>query len=133
MGCHLVGLDEVFEQADVVSLNLPMSPSNRHLVNAERLGRMKPGSFLVNTARGPLVDEEALLAALRSGRIAGAALDVFEEEPLPATSPLRELPNVILGSHNASNTAEAVSRVNRMAIDNALAVLAEALAGSAGS
>jgi D-3-phosphoglycerate dehydrogenase len=133
MGVQLVGLDQVFEQADVVSLNLPMSPSNRHLVNSERLGRMKPGSFLVNTARGPLVDEGALLVELRSGRIAGAALDVFEEEPLPAASPLREMPNVILGSHNASNTAEAVSRVNRLAINNALEVLAEALAGSAGS
>jgi D-3-phosphoglycerate dehydrogenase len=124
VGVHLVGLDEVFDQADVLSLNLPMSPENRHLVNAERLGRMKPGSFLVNTARGPLVDEAALLAELRSGRIAGAALDVFEHEPLPPASPLRELPNVILGSHNASNTAEAVTRVNRMAIDNLLAVLA---------
>jgi D-3-phosphoglycerate dehydrogenase len=78
----------------------------------------------VNTARGPLIDEAALVAGLRSGRIAGAALDVFEDEPLPADSPLRELPNVILGSHNASNTAEAVTRVNRLAIDNLLAVLA---------
>lgn len=124
LGVHLLGLDEVFDQADVVSLNLPMSAANRHLASAERLGRMRPGSFLVNTARGPLVDEAALVAELRSGRIAGAALDVFEEEPLPAASPLRSMPNVILGSHNASNTAEAVTRVNRLAIDNLLAVLA---------
>jgi D-3-phosphoglycerate dehydrogenase len=124
LGVHLLGLDEVFEQADVVSLNLPMSPANHHLVNAERLGRMKAGSFVVNTARGPLVDEAALVAELRSGRIAGAALDVFEDEPLPPDSPLRSLPNVILGSHNASNTAEAVTRVNRLAIDNLLTVLA---------
>ena len=124
LGVHLLGLDEVFEQADILSLNLPMSPANRHLVNAERLGRMKPGSFVVNTARGPLIDEAALVAELRSGRIAGAALDVFEEEPLPAGSPLRSMPNVVLGSHNASNTAEAVTRVNRLAIDNLLAVLA---------
>ena len=85
---------------------------------------MKRGSFLVNTARGPLVDEAALVAELRSGRLAGAALDVFEEEPLPPASALRALPNVIFGSHNASNTAEAVTRVNRLAIDNLLAVLA---------
>lgn len=123
LGVHLIGLDEVFEQADVLSFNLPMSSANRHLANAERLGRMKHGSFVVNTARGPLIDEAALLAELESGRIAGAALDVFEEEPLPGASPLRALPNVILGSHNASNTAEAVSRVNRLAIDNLLAVL----------
>ena len=124
LGVHLVGLDDAFEQADVLSLSLPMSPANRHLADAGRLGRMQPGSFVVNTARGQLIDEAALIAELRSGRIAGAALDVFEEEPLPAGSPLRELPNVILGSHNASNTAEAVSRVNRLAIDNLLAVLA---------
>lgn len=123
LGVHLIGLDEVFEQADVLSFNLPMSPANRHLANAGRLARMKHGSFVVNTARGPLIDEAALVAELESGRIAGAALDVFEEEPLPSSSPLRTLPNVILGSHNASNTAEAVSRVNRLAIDNLLAVL----------
>ena len=123
LGVHLIGLGEVFEQADVLSLNLPMSPANRHVANAERLGRMKPGSFVVNTARGQLVDETALVEALRSGHLAGAALDVYEIEPLPPDSPLRELPNVILGSHNASNTAEAVTRVNRLAIDNLLAVL----------
>jgi len=124
LGVHLLGLDDVFEQANVLTLNLPMSPANRHVASAERLARMQHGSFVINTARGPLIDESALVAELRTGRIAGAALDVFEDEPLPLGSPLRELPNVILGSHNASNTAEAVSRVNRLAIDNLLAVLA---------
>ena len=123
LGVHLVGLDEVFAAADVLSLNLPMTPENRHLANAARLGAMPRGSFLVNTARGPLVDEAALVAALRTGQLAGAALDVFESEPLPAESPLRDLPNVILGSHNASNTVEAVRRVNQLAIDNLLSVL----------
>src|SRR6185503_707138 len=104
LGVRLLGLDEVFAEADVVSLNLPMSPENRHLANEARLGSMKPGSFLVNTARGPLVDEGALVKALQSGRLARAALDVFETEPLPAGSALRTLPNVMLGSHNASNT-----------------------------
>jgi phosphoglycerate dehydrogenase-like enzyme len=129
LGVHLLGIDEVFEAADVLSLNLPMSPENRHLANEARLGSMKPGSFLVNTARGPLVDEAALVKALESGRLAGAALDVFESEPLPAGSRLRGMPNVILGSHNASNTIEAVRRVNRLAIDNLLAVLEANRAG----
>jgi D-3-phosphoglycerate dehydrogenase len=129
LGVQLLGLDEVFAAADVLSLNLPMSPENRHLVNEARLGAMKPGSFLVNTARGPLVDEAALVEALESGHLAGAALDVFETEPLPAESRLRGLPNVILGSHNASNTIEAVRRVNRLAIDNLLAVLEANRAG----
>jgi D-3-phosphoglycerate dehydrogenase len=129
LGVQLLGLDEVFAAADVLSLNLPMSPENRHLVNEARLGAMKPGSFLVNTARGPLVDEAALVEALESGHLAGAALDVFETEPLPAESRLRGMANVILGSHNASNTIEAVRRVNRLAIDNLLAVLEANRAG----
>jgi D-3-phosphoglycerate dehydrogenase / 2-oxoglutarate reductase len=123
LGVRVAGVDEVFQVADVLSLNAPLTQETRHIADAARIGRMKPGAFLVNTARGPLVEEPALVVALASGRLAGAALDVFETEPLPADSPLRELPNVILGSHNASNTAEAVSRVNRLAIANALAVL----------
>lgn len=123
LGAETLALDELFDRADVVSLNCPMSPENRHMVNAARLARMPAGAYLVNTARGPLVDETALVDALRSGRLAGAALDVFESEPLPADSPLRSMANVIFGSHNASNTAEAVSRVNRLAIRNLLAVL----------
>ncbi len=78
---------------------------------------MKPGMFLINTARGRLIDEDALADALGSGTVAGAALDVFEEEPLPAESPLRGLQSCIFGSHNASNTAEAVARVNATAIE----------------
>jgi D-3-phosphoglycerate dehydrogenase / 2-oxoglutarate reductase len=123
LGVRVVELDEVFDRADVLSLNAPMTPANRHLVNAERLARLARGAFVVNTARGPLVDEAALVTALESGQVGGAALDVFETEPLAAESPLRALPNVILGSHNASNTLEAVRRVNRLAIENLLAVL----------
>lgn len=123
IGVHLVGVDELFAKADVLSLNCPLTPETRHLVNAERLSLMPRGAWVVNTARGPVVDESALIDALRSGQIGAAALDVFEVEPLPLDSPLRGFPNVILGSHNASNTAEAVARVNRLAIDNLLAVL----------
>ncbi|HUG30656.1 MAG TPA: phosphoglycerate dehydrogenase [Candidatus Limnocylindria bacterium] len=123
LGVDVVERESVFDQADVLSLNCPMTPENLHLLNADRLRRMPTGSFVVNTARGPLIDEAALVDALRSGHLAGAALDVFETEPLPSDSPLRSFPNVILGSHNASNTIEAVRRVNRLAIENLLAVL----------
>jgi D-3-phosphoglycerate dehydrogenase len=88
------------------------------MLNAATVARMRPGAYVINTSRGPLIDEGALVDALRSGRLAGAALDVFEQEPLPATSPLRELENVILGAHNASNTVDAVRRVNELAFRN---------------
>ena len=81
---------------------------------------MKPGSYLINASRGGLVDEPALIDALASGHLAGAALDVFEVEPLPAGSPLRDFENVILGAHNASNTEEASQRVNELALENLL-------------
>jgi len=123
LGVRVLGLDAVFDQSDVLSLNLPMTPENRHLVSSDRLARLPRGAYVVNTARGPLIDEAALAAALQTGQVGGAALDVFETEPLPEASPLRTLRNVILGSHNASNTVEAVRRVNRLAIDNLLAVL----------
>ena len=95
------------------------------MIDAAQLARMRLGSYLLNTARGPLVDEDALVEALGSGHLAGAALDVFEEEPLPPTIPLALMDNVILGSHNASNTREAVARVNEMAIANVLKGMAE--------
>jgi len=126
LGVEIVGLDALFERADVLSLHCPLTPDTRHLVTGERLARMPRGALVVNTARGPVIDEPQLIAALESGQVGGAALDVFEDEPLPADSPLRGFPNVILGSHNASNTAEAVSRVNRLAIENLLAVIEQA-------
>jgi D-3-phosphoglycerate dehydrogenase len=95
------------------------------MIDAARLSRMRRGAYLLNTARGPLVDEVALIEALQSGHLAGAALDVFEEEPLPTSSPLTHLENVVLGSHNSSNTREAVARVNDLAIENVLKGMAE--------
>ena len=92
-------LDELLGRSDVVSIHLRLSPESRGLLDGERLGRMRPGAVLVNTARGAIVDEDALVAALRSGRLAGAGLDVFADEPLPAGSPLRGLPNVVLTPH----------------------------------
>jgi phosphoglycerate dehydrogenase-like enzyme len=92
-------LDELLGRSDVVSVHLRLSPESRGLLDGERLGRMRPGAVLVNTARGAIVDEGALVEALRSGRLAGAGLDVFATEPLPADSPLRRLPNVVLTPH----------------------------------
>ena len=124
-GIEVVELEQLIDEADVISLHCPLTDQNRHMINEARLARVRPGSYLINTARGPLIDERALIAALQAGRLAGAALEVFEEEPLPAGSPLTGMDNVILGSHNASNTAEAVARVNELAIDNVLLGMAE--------
>lgn len=101
-------VEEVLRTADVLTLHVPLTPQTRHLINAGTLALMKPGAILVNTARGPLVDEQALAAALRDGRLAAAALDVFEVEPLPADSPLIRLPNVVLTPHVAAGTRDAL-------------------------
>lgn len=98
-GVVYVGKRELFEQADVLSVHLVLSARSRGLVDAQALAWMRPGALLVNTARGPIVDEGALVAALEQGRLAGAALDVFAEEPLPGDHPLRRLPNVLATPH----------------------------------
>jgi len=98
-GVTWVSKRELFEQADILTIHLVLSERSRGLVDAQALGWMKPTARLVNTARGPIVDEQALLQALRSGRLAGAALDVFAEEPLPADHPFRRLPNVLATPH----------------------------------
>jgi phosphoglycerate dehydrogenase-like enzyme len=98
-GARLVDKDELFSIADIVTIHLVLSNRTRDLVGAHELGLMKPSSYLVNTSRGPIVTEAALVAALRGGAIAGAALDVFAEEPLPADHPFRSLPNVLATPH----------------------------------
>jgi D-3-phosphoglycerate dehydrogenase len=108
----LVSLDELLRQADVVTLHVAHTEQTHHLINAERLKLMKPTAVLVNTARGELVDEAALAAALQEKRIGGAAIDVFAVEPLPADAPLRRLERVILTPHLAASTAEAQERVS---------------------
>jgi D-3-phosphoglycerate dehydrogenase len=117
-------LDTVLVESDFVTLHADLRPENRHLVDAARLRRMKPGACLINTARGLLVDEAALVAALEQGHLAGAALDVFTDEPLPAASPLRGLPNVYLAPHNANASPAAAERVHTNTIRNVLQVLA---------
>ncbi len=110
-GVRLAALDEVFRESDVVSLHVPLTDETRHLVNADRLRLMKPAAFLINTGRGPLVDEAALAAALRAGRLAGAGLDVLTEEPPRHGSPLIGLPNCIITPHMAWATREARRRL----------------------
>lgn len=118
-----VGLPELLAKSDVVSLHTPMRPENRHMIAAPQLALLKPTAILVNTARGPLVDETALIGALREHRLAAAGLDVYEHEPRLAPG-LAELPNVVLLPHLGSATHATRERMSRMAADNILAVLA---------
>ncbi len=112
VGVAMVPLEQLLREADFVSLNCDLNPTSYHLINRERLALMKPTAVLINTARGPVVDEAALIEALQQGRLAGAALDVFEHEPLPADSPLRRMPNVLLSPHNANASPKAWERVH---------------------
>jgi D-3-phosphoglycerate dehydrogenase len=99
LGVRLVDLETVFRESDFVTVNCPLMPETTHLVNAERLALMKPTAYLINTARGPIVDQKALTKVLQEGRIAGAGLDVFDPEPPPADDPILKLDNVILTPH----------------------------------
>ena len=120
---RLVGLRELLGQSDFVSINAPLTAETRHLIGATELVLMKPGAILINTARGSLVDEVALMEALRSGRIATAGLDVFEEEPLSPDSPLLGLANVVLTPHTAGVSEASVRRVKTEVGQAAAAVL----------
>jgi glyoxylate reductase len=117
-------LPELLERSDFVSLHVPLTPATRHLVDADALRRMKPTAILVNTARGPVVDTDALIAALHAGEIGGAALDVTDPEPLPADHPLLAAPNVLVLPHIGSATTRTRSRMTELTVDNVLAGLA---------
>ncbi|WP_043339072.1 hydroxyacid dehydrogenase [Belnapia moabensis] len=110
-------------EADVVTLHCPLSPATHHLMDTAAFAALKPGAILVNTARGPIVEEAALVAALQSGRLHGAGLDVLEVEPSDATNPLYDLPNVVVSPHNAASTEEGLARMARQAARNILDVL----------
>jgi D-3-phosphoglycerate dehydrogenase len=109
-------LRELLGRADIVSLHLRLTPHNAGIIDAAAIAAMKPGAVLVNTARGELVDEAALIAALRSGHLAGAGLDTFAVEPLPPTSELRRMPNLLLSPHVAGQTGSALLRVGHAAV-----------------
>ena len=116
-------LDEVIAEADVVSLHVPLTPQTRNLMDAPRIATMKPDAILINTSRGGVVDEIALAAALREGRLAGAALDVFAQEPLPAGSALAGCPNLVLTPHVAGVTRESNRRVSSLIAEKVAAAL----------
>ncbi len=117
-GVGRVALDDLFRESDIVSLHLRLSDQTRGLVTMRHLSLMKPTAYLVNTARGPLVDEAALVAALREKRIAGAALDVYDVEPLPPNHPLLALDNVVLTPHTGYVTEEAYHQFFRQVVEN---------------
>jgi glycerate dehydrogenase len=110
--------DHVFQEADIVSLHCPLTDETKHMVNAQRLSHMKRSAYLINTARGPLIDELALASALKAGMIAGAALDVLSTEPPSPDNPLLNAPNCIITPHNAWAAREARHRLMRMATNN---------------
>jgi (S)-sulfolactate dehydrogenase len=117
-------LAAVLTEADVVSLHVPLTPATRNLMDPVRIATMKPDAILVNTSRGGVVDEHALAGALRAGRLGGAALDVFDREPLPAGSPLAECPNLLLTPHVAGVTRESNVRVSSLVAEKVAAALA---------
>jgi len=118
-----LSLDELFRQADILSLHVPLTPKTKHLVNADRLTKMKPTAIVVNTARGGLIDTVALAQSLQAGTIAAAGLDVFESEPLETDHPLRKCPNALLTSHVAWYSERSVPRLQRMAAQEAVRAL----------
>lgn len=127
-GVQPLDLDKLLASSDIVSLHVPLQASSRNLINEERLARFKPGAILINTARGGVVDERALAAALISGQLGGAALDVFEQEPLPAGSPLVNVPNLLLTPHIAGLTQESNQRVSALVVER----VAQALRATGG-
>ena len=125
-GTTLTTQDILLAESDFISLNCDLNPTSYHLIGATELALVKPTAVLINTARGPIVDEPVMVEALRTGRLGGAALDVFESEPLPVSSPLRTMPNVILAPHNANSSPRAYRRVHENTINQLFEVLESA-------
>lgn len=121
-----VSLNELLGRSEVLILCAPLTPDTHHIIDAQALAKLPDGALFVNVSRGPLVDEPALVEALRSGKVAAAALDVFEDEPLAADNPLRDFEQCVFGSHNGSNTREGVMQCSARAVDNLLEGLAAA-------
>jgi D-3-phosphoglycerate dehydrogenase / 2-oxoglutarate reductase len=125
VGVDLTGLERLLGESHVVSLHLLLDDATRGFLSAARIGRMRPGAILINTARGALVDEAAMIAALKSGRLGHAGLDVYEKEPLPAGHPLTQLPNVTLSAHSAFRTPEASDNLLGAALAHCRRIAAE--------
>ncbi len=123
VGVRFVGLEELLLSSDVVSIHVKLTEQSRGLIGARELSMMKRGAILVNTARGAIVDFPALVAALKSGHLAGAALDVYDEEPLPSGHPILSCDHVVLTPHNADQTPEAMDMLNAGVVDNVIAFL----------
>lgn len=119
-GIEMTSLQALLAQSDFISLNCDLNPTSYHLMNPETMAMAKPDAVLINTARGPVVDNAALVEALQAGRLAGAALDVYEQEPLPVDSPLLKMDNVMLAPHNANSSPAAWERVHANTIRNLL-------------
>lgn len=120
VGVKMLALDDLLTRADYISLNCDLNPSSYHMINQENLSRMKSSAVVINTARGQVIDETALIKALETGTIAGAAMDVFEVEPLPTSSPLLDMDNVMLAPHNANSSPTAWEYVHWNTIRNLL-------------
>ena len=116
-GAEAVNFERILAEADAISIHVPLSPETRNLIGERELARMKPTSFLINTSRGGIVDEQALAAALKDGRLGGAALDVLSVEPPPADHPLRQAPNIILTPHLAFYSRESVVELQTKAAE----------------
>jgi D-3-phosphoglycerate dehydrogenase len=114
----MTALEPLLEQSDFVSMNCDLNPTSLHLMNADRFERMRQGSYYISTCRGPITDEKALIGALASGKIAGAGLDVFEDEPLPMDSPLRTMDNVVLCPHNANGDPATADRIHESTLSH---------------
>lgn len=123
LGVTFVSLDDLLRTSDVVSIHVKLTEQSRGLIGAREFGLLKPGAILVNTARGAIVDRQALVAALKAGQLAGAGLDVFETEPLPADDPILACDQVVLTPHNADQTPEGMELLNSGAVDNVIAFL----------
>jgi D-3-phosphoglycerate dehydrogenase len=117
-GIEMTSLEDLLARSDFLSLNCDLNPTSHHLMNADTFALMKPNAVLINTARGPIVEEKALIEALQAGRLAGATLDVFEVEPLPLVSPLMKMDNVMLAPHNANSSPAAWERVHWNTLKN---------------
>ncbi|MDA0658135.1 MAG: phosphoglycerate dehydrogenase [Planctomycetota bacterium] len=120
---EFVDLDVLFQQSDFISVHAPNMPETRHLVNEHRLRQMRSTAYLINTSRGGLIDEAALMTVLHEGGIAGAAIDVYQQEPLPLTHPLRQTPRLLLTPHSAFNSKEAVQEMSRLCVASVLALM----------